>query len=258
MFFSVLASRYIRGLQGMTMSGRRFRLALIAGGLVVSGLAAAQMYRPGSDEGVPGEELYQACGFCHGAQGQGRQRLDAPALAGMEAWYVERQLHNLDSGARGTHAEDLPGRQMALITGMLRNEATIKNVAAYIETLSPGGPLEARPNGVLFPLERPFVWASQYAELTAPEPGDAERGRATYQVTCALCHGADGLGNEALGGNKLTDLPDWYLARQLKYFRDGIRGSGPGDLYGMQMAAMAKLLTDDQAIADIIAYIDTL
>jgi hypothetical protein len=39
---------------------------------------------------------------------------------------------------------------MALIIGMLRNEATIKNVAAYIETLSPGGPLEARPNGVLF------------------------------------------------------------------------------------------------------------
>ena len=69
----------------MTMTGRRFRVALIAGGLVVSGLAAAQMYRPGSDEGVPGEELYQACGFCHGAQGQGRQRLDAPALAGMEA-----------------------------------------------------------------------------------------------------------------------------------------------------------------------------
>ncbi len=242
----------------MTMTGRRFRATLIAGGLFASGLTDAQMYPPGSDEGVPGEELYRACGFCHGAQGQGRQRLDAPALAGMEAWYVERQLHNLDSGARGTHAEDLPGRQMVLITGMLRNEATIKNVAAYIETLTPGGPLESRPNGVLFSLERPFVWESQYAELDAPEPGDAERGRSTFQVTCALCHGADGLGNEALGGNKLTDLPGWYLARQLKYFRDGIRGSGSGDVFGMQMAAMAKLLTNDQAIADINAYIDTL
>ncbi len=242
----------------MTMTGRRFRATLIAGGLFASGLTDAQMYPPGSDEGVPGEELYRACGFCHGAQGQGRQRLDAPALAGMEAWYVERQLHNLDSGARGTHAEDLPGRQMVLITGMLRNEATIKNVAAYIETLTPGGPLESRPNGVLFPLERPFVWESQYAELDAPEPGDAERGRSTFQVTCALCHGADGLGNEALGGNKLTDLPGWYLSRQLKYFRDGIRGSGSGDVFGMQMAAMAKLLTNDQAIADINAYIDTL
>ena len=240
------------------MTEKRIRVALIAGGLLLSGLAVAQLYPPGSAAGVPGEELYPACGFCHGAQGQGRQRLDAPPLAGMEAWYVERQLHNLDSGIRGTHAEDLPGRQMTLITGMLRNDATIKNVAAYIETLTPGGPLEARPNGVLFPLERPFDWESQYAELTAPEPGDAESGQATFQVTCALCHGADALGNEALGGNKLTDLPDWYLARQLKYFRDGIRGNGAGDVYGMQMAAMSKLLTDDQAIADIIAYIDTL
>lgn len=240
------------------MTGARFRVTLVAGGLVVSGLAVAQMYLPGSAEGAPGEELYQACAFCHGAQGQGRQRLDAPALAGMESWYVERQLHNFDGGVRGMHAEDLPGRQMGLITGMLRNDATIENVAAYIETLAPGGPLESRPNGVLFPLERPFTWDSQYAELDAPEPGDAERGQSTFQVTCALCHGADGLGNEVLGGNKLTDLPDWYLARQIKYFRDGIRGSGSADVYGMQMAAMAKLLTDDQAIADINAYIDTL
>lgn len=240
------------------MTGRRFRIAFIVGGLAVGSVAVAQMYPPGSPEGVPGAELYQACGFCHGAQGQGRQRLDAPALAGMEAWYVARQARNFDSGLRGTHAEDLPGRQMALITGMLRNDATIENVAAYIETLTPGGPREARPNGVLFPLERPFTWESQYAELTASEPGDAEAGQSTYQVTCALCHGADAQGNEALGGNKLTDLPDWYIARQLKYFRDGLRGAGSGDVFGMQMAAMSKLLTDDQAIADIVVYIETL
>jgi len=240
------------------MIGQSVRLALVVGGMAFCGAAAAQMYPPGAAEGVPGEDLYQACGFCHGAQGQGRQRLDAPALAGMEAWYIERQAHNFDTGVRGTHAEDLPGRQMALITGMMRNDATIKNVAAHIETLTPGGPPEARPNGVLFPLERPFVWESPYAELAAPEPGDAARGQTTFQVTCALCHGAEGLGSEALGGNKLVDLPDWYIARQLKYFRDGIRGGGAGDAFGMQMAAMAKILTDDQAIADIIAYIDTL
>jgi cytochrome c oxidase subunit 2 len=176
----------------------------------------------------------------------------------MEAWYVERQANNFDAGIRGTHAEDLPGRQMALTTGMFRNAATIKNVAAYIETLTPGGPLEARPNGILIPLERPFEWDSQYAELVTAESGDADAGQQTFQVTCALCHGADGQGNVALGGNRLTDLSDWYIARQLKYFRDGIRGAGSSDVFGMQMAAMSKLLTDDQAIADVIAYIDTL
>ncbi|HEY5624256.1 MAG TPA: c-type cytochrome, partial [Gammaproteobacteria bacterium] len=136
--------------------------------------------------------------------------------------------------------------------------ATIANVAGYIETLEPGGPLESRPNGELFPLERPFTWDSQYAALDAPAPGDPAAGRDTFQVTCALCHGDNGRGNPALGGNNLTDLPYWYIARQLKYFRDGIRGAGSSDAFGMQMAAMAKLLRDDQQIADVIAYIDTL
>jgi cytochrome c oxidase subunit 2 len=240
------------------MRRRQFRLLIIAGGLAVSGSVAAQMYAPGSADGVPGEELYQACGFCHGVQGQGRQRLDAPALAGMEAWYIERQVRNFDSGLRGMHAEDLPGRQMALTTGMLRNDATIKNVAAYIETLTPGGPLEVRPDGVLFPLERPFEWRSRYAALEVSEPGDVAAGQSTFAVTCALCHGANGQGSDPLGGNKLTDLPSYYIARQLKYFRDGIRGAESGDAFGAQMAAMARILTDDQAIADIIAYIDTL
>ncbi|MFL2546521.1 MAG: c-type cytochrome [Candidatus Rariloculaceae bacterium] len=176
----------------------------------------------------------------------------------MEAWHIERQLQNFETGIRGMHAEDLSGRQMALITGMLGNDATIRNVAAYIETLAPGGPLEARPNGVLFPLERPFEWESQYAELDAAEPGDPAAGQSTFAVTCALCHGANAQGNEVLGGNKLTDLPAYYISRQLQYFRDGIRGAEQGDVLGAQMAAMARILTDDQSIADIFAYIDTL
>jgi cytochrome c oxidase subunit 2 len=241
------------------MIGKLARLVLVVGGLTIFGSAAAQMYPPDSESGVPGEELYRACGFCHGAQGQGRQRLDAPAIAGLEAWYTERQIRNFIDGVRGMHPEDLPGRQMALITGMFRNnDATIANVSAFIETLEPGGPLESRPNGELFPLERPFTWDSQYAELDMPAPGDAAAGQQTFQVTCALCHGANGLGNAALGGNKLVDLPDWYIARQLKYFRDGIRGANSSDTFGMQMAAMANLLRDDQQIADVIAYIETL
>ncbi len=241
------------------MIAKSTRPALFAGMLAILGTATAQMYPPDSETGVPGDELYRACGFCHGAQGQGRQRLDAPAIAGLEAWYSERQIRNFIDGVRGTHPEDLPGRQMALITGMFRNnDATIANVSAFIEALEPGGPLESRPNGELFPLERPFAWDSPYAELNASAPGDADAGEQTFQVTCALCHGANGMGNAVLGGNKLVDLPDWYIARQLEYFRDGIRGADPRDTFGMQMAAMAKLLRDDQQIADVIAFIETL
>ena len=240
------------------MIGRLVRVGLVFSALSCMDFVAAQMYPPGADERVPGEELYRACGFCHGAQGQGRQRLDAPALAGMEAWYVERQLHNLKERVRGLHPEDLPGLQMSIVTGMLRNDATIKNVAAYIETLTPGAPRESRPNGVLLPLERPFQWESQYAQLDTPAPGDSVRGQGAYDAFCALCHGAHAEGIEALGGNKLTDLPDWYLARQLMYFRDGVRGADPQDAFGLQMTAIGALVADDQVIADIIAHIGTL
>ena len=69
--------------------------------------AMAQMYTPGG-EGAPGDEIFKACGFCHGAQGQGRQRLDAPPIAGLPAWYVERQMLNFVSEIRGYHPDDLP------------------------------------------------------------------------------------------------------------------------------------------------------
>jgi cytochrome c oxidase subunit 2 len=48
------------------------------------------------------------------------------------------------------------------------------------------------------------------------------------------------------------------MVRQLKNFRDGVRGSHPQDFYGMQMGFMGRTLADDQAINDLVAYINTL
>jgi cytochrome c oxidase subunit 2 len=48
------------------------------------------------------------------------------------------------------------------------------------------------------------------------------------------------------------------MNRQLMYFRDGIRGTHAEDTSGQQMAAIAKILTDDQMIADVVAYISEL
>lgn len=219
--------------------------------------ASAQMYAPGSDQAVPGEKLFEVCSFCHAPQGQGSQRLDAPAIAGLDSWYIERQLHNFRSRLRGMHPEDVPGLQMSIISGVVRNEATIKNIAAYIASLKPGAPPETF-NGRPLKTTRPFIWRSPYAQFESPSPGDPARGAELYKATCSACHGAAAEGNEALGAPRLTHMLDWYEARELKYFRDGIRGASPGDVYGAQMAAVSKVLTDDQSIADIIAYIDTL
>ena len=53
-------------------------------------------------------------------------------------------------------------------------------------------------------------------------------------------------------------MTDWYLARQLQNFKDGVRGTHPSDFYGFQMGLMANTVHDEQAIKDIIAYINTL
>ncbi|MYB89408.1 MAG: cytochrome c oxidase subunit II [Proteobacteria bacterium] len=103
-------------------------------------------------------------------------------------------------------------------------------------------------------------WLAQqptYAMLAARQAGNAQAGQAQYQI-CAACHGVQGEGNQALNAPKLSGQEDWYLTRQLTYFRDGIRGSNPEDVLGQQMAPMAAGLVNDTLIRDLAAYIQTL
>jgi len=85
---------------------------------------------------------------------------------------------------------------------------------------------------------------------------DLEAGRVLYG-TCAACHGPNGEGLEALNAPKIAGQ-SWYTVRQLQNFKNGVRGSDPRDIYGQQMAPMAQILTTDQAIQDVSAYIETL
>lgn len=235
----------------------RMKIVATLACLIAGSVAVAQQYPAGSDKGVPGEEMFKACSFCHGAQGQGGQALDAPPLAGREGWYVERQLNAFQARQRGMHPADVPGLQMSIASGMARNGATIANVAAYIEGLKPGAPMELvgdKPADT----HRPFIWRSQYAQLVPPHPADAGRGVEIYKANCMACHGDRAQGNRELGAPSLVHSATWYLQRQLQYYRDGIRGTNPQDIFGLQMAASAKTLADEQSIADVVAYIDTL
>ena len=87
--------------------------------------------------------------------------------------------------------------------------------------------------------------------------GDPERGKAFY-ATCGACHGPNGEGMEALNAPALAGPEEWYLIRQLQNFKSGVRGTNPGDVYGMQMAPMAQTLPTPQAIEDVAAYINSL
>jgi cytochrome c553 len=108
-------------------------------------------------------------------------------------------------------------------------------------------------NGKILKLEE----ITDTAELiNALSPADPVRGRA-YFTTCAGCHGNNAEGNVFMRAPRLTLQGNDYLLRQLRHFREEIRG-GVSDFYGWQMNGRAKALLDDRAIRDVLAYIDTL
>jgi cytochrome c oxidase subunit 2 len=192
--------------------------------------AQARVRVPG--DAAAGQALYATCAACHGPQGEGNVALNAPKLSGHGAWYLERQLRHFKQGARGTHDKDTFGKLMAPMAATLADDTAIANVAAYIAKL---------PDAQAAPTLR----------------GNADRGRQRF-ATCAACHGADGRGIAATNAPRLKGMSDWYLATQLKNFRDGVRGTHALDSYGAQMALMSGMLVDDAAISDLIAYINTL
>ncbi len=189
------------------------------------------MATPAGDATV-GAAQYAVCAACHGPQGEGVTAMNAPKLAGQSEWYLKRQVKNYKKGLRGTHEDDIFGQQMIGMVATLANDTAVNNVAAYIQTL-PDNP----------------------AEKTIA--GDTEHGADLYRI-CAYCHGGDGMGNQALNAPRVAGMSDWYLARQLSNFKDGVRGAHLQDFYGFQMGLMGQTLHDEQAVSDIIAYINTL
>lgn len=227
--------------------------ALWVGGLLCAGLAAGaeeaetrseeDLYLrssgeswafPGATEARSGEYLYHnSCSACHGAGGEGLIPRQAPKIAGLQPWYLERQLRNFQAGIRGDHAGDLYGSQMVLFARTLGDAAEIKRLAVYIAALP---------------------------DTPAPQTlkGDVGRGKEIY-VTCAVCHGQRGEGNKDFGASRLAGMDNWYLSTQLRYFRDGIRAYSAMDSFGQQMAMAIKgPLTDDASVMDVVAYINIL
>lgn len=206
---------------------------MINKGVAVSSLVLGSLLATHALAQSEGEEYYndRYCMTCHGADGMGSEGINAPRLAGMEPWYIKRQLENFRAGIRGTHAEDVPGTEMRPMAVPL-TDASIADLLEWI-----GG------------------WEFKPAEITLA--GDAAAGQPLYG-TCATCHGADAQGNEALGAPALAGQNDWYLVAQLTNFKAGYRGTHAGDTYGAQMVPMAAALADDTAILNVVSYINTL
>ena len=198
-------------------------------------------------DGDSGKTSYATCVACHGLEGEGNKILNAPKIAGLQDWYIARQLHSFKKGVRGSHEKDVYGMQMRPMAMALADDDTINNVALYVSTFK----------------EKAQPAISQTAKISTAESASVsvtsstENGKNLYGV-CASCHGPDGGGNKALNAPRISGQKAWYVARQLANFKSGIRGSHEKDIYGQQMRPMSMTLANDQMIADVSDYVSTL
>ena len=197
--------------------------------------------------GDSGKTSYATCIACHGLEGEGNKILNAPKIAGLQDWYIARQLKSFKKGVRGSHEKDVYGMQMRPMAMALADDDTINNVALYVSNFK----------------EKAQPAITQTAKISNAEPdsvsvtSSTENGKTLYGV-CASCHGADGGGNKALNAPRISGQKAWYIARQLTNFKSGIRGSHEKDIYGQQMRPMSMTLANDQMVADVSAYVSTL
>jgi len=91
---------------------------------------------PGDGSVENGRELYETtCKACHGDTAEGNEEMFAPALAGQGPWYTIAQIRKFQSGLRGSPTDDIYGALMKGMSIFLKDEASIRDVAAYVASL---------------------------------------------------------------------------------------------------------------------------
>ncbi|MYL24771.1 c-type cytochrome [Vreelandella massiliensis] len=192
-------------------------LGLLLGAGLYAGNALA--VEPGDPE--RGQAAAATCTACHQANGSGMNVPKGeswPRLAGLDAGYIEKQLHDFKAGRR-QNASMMPFANML-------NEQQIADVAAYYSQMpvTPAGGGES---------------ASE-AELTRGEQlanrGDWDQ----YIVSCKSCHGpgGTGVGSDFPG---IASQHAGYIRTQLHAWKNDERSNDPQNLMG----AIAKRMSDD-------------
>ena len=84
-----------------------------------------------------GKERYtQLCITCHGPEGKGIEQLAGAPIAHASDWYLLSQLQKFKSGVRGANPLDETGARMRPMAIVLPDDQAMKDVIAYIKTLS--------------------------------------------------------------------------------------------------------------------------
>jgi cytochrome c553 len=83
-----------------------------------------------------GQTLYTVCIACHGLDGAGNEALGSPPINHQSDWYMLTQLQHFKAGVRGTAPGDVQGALMRPMSMTLADEQAMKDVIAFIMTLS--------------------------------------------------------------------------------------------------------------------------
>ena len=176
----------------------------------------ANSTNPRTGDPAAGKVKSQLCQGCHGEDGNSLAAL-VPKLAGQNALYISKQVHNFQAGTRS--------HQIMSDLAATVNDDDIIDIAAYFasrDKMKGDGSADAGIGKELF------------------LNGDASRGI----VACVKCHGINGKGIDpnplmipVIGGQNKD-----YLHRQLVNFRKGDRSNSPGGV----MNGVSKSLTDPE------------
>jgi len=184
------------------------------------------LYSVATQAAVP--DKASSCQACHGVENQLASK--APALAGQQQQYLNKQLVQFQSGERGGTAKDSQGQIMAAMAKSL-SASDIEQLSAYFSALPPQPPAVTQGDAALL-----------------------DKGRRIYIGSCGACHGNKAQGNVELKAPALQLLSRDYLLLQLRHFQTGVRGSSATDKPGRQMAMMSRTLSEGDAQA-VVAYI---
>ncbi|WP_321553285.1 c-type cytochrome [Denitrificimonas halotolerans] len=169
-----------------------------------------------------GEQAAAVCVACHQPDGSGMNVPGGeswPALAGLDADYLYKQLQDMKAGGKRQSPSMMPFASML-------NEQQAKDVAVYYSELpAQGGKFDEGAT------EEELAHGEKLATL-----GDWDR----YIVPCKTCHGPDNLGvGESFP--RLAGQHAGYIADQLKAWQSGKRDNDPQHL----MLAIAERLNDE-------------
>lgn len=168
-----------------------------------------------------GEQVYELCATCHLKTGWGKKDGSFPVLAGQHASVLIKQLADIQARNR-ENPTMFPFSDAETIGGV----QAVADVAAYINHL-PATSDNGKGDGK-----------------------SVDEGNKLYAEKCAGCHGKTGEGNAAAFFPRIKGQHFNYLARQMRWMRDGFRKNG-----NPAMVELVKTLSDEDidALADSIS-----